>query len=172
MPIKSYRLLYKIETITRSMDDDPIGIDPTVPVGGVAVTTEPLYVLMKKSIGDFLGIVPLEWDAPEMTGTFGGNGTNKLTPFRRRIGGFRVASYTLVSTGKFLINEYLVQPNGSIVTTPKAFKSISIGLPTGHSVTEFIAFLKTTGIIDQVAALRTPAGRNIPISVGTVGPAP
>lgn len=171
MPIRSYRLLYKLEGITDLEPAPPDGI-PDLPGTTPVKVSKPIYCLMKKSIGDFLGVVPLEWDAEELTGTFQGNGTNKGSLYRKRVGGFRVASYTLVSTGKFTINEYLVQKDGSIITTPKVFKTISIGLPKGHSVNEFIKFLKTRGVINQVSAIITPAGRSIPVSIGTTGAAP
>lgn len=171
MPIKSYRLLYKLEGITDLEPEPPDGI-PDLPGTTPVKVIKPIYCLMKKSIGDFLGVVPLEWDAPELTATFGGNGTNKGSLYRKRVGGFRVASYTLVAVGKFTINEYVTQADGSIQPQPKLFKTISIGLPSGHSVNEFVKFLKTRGVIDQVSAIRTPAGRSIPVSIGTTGAAP
>lgn len=171
MPIRSYRLLYKIDQIT-DLEPEPPDAIPDLPGTTPGKIKKPIYVLMKRSIGDFLGLVPLDWDDPSLTGTYQGNGGNKGSLYRKRVGGFRVASYTLVAVGKFSINEYLLQPDGSVNETPKLFKTISIGFPIGHSVNEFVTFLKTTGIIGQVAAIRTPAGRSVPVSLGTIGESP
>jgi hypothetical protein len=173
MPIKSYRLLYKITQMSRAVDDNPSGVDPGA--GGTpAQTTKPLYCLMKKSIGDFLGLVPLEWNAPELTGTFKVSTAtgetvagNEGTKYRKRLGGFRVASYTLVAITQFDITEYVKnQATGAITTSQKKYRTISIGFPTGHSVNEFVNFIVSTGKASQISGIRTPAGRLIPVSTG------
>lgn len=166
-PIRSHRLLYKIESIT-SLEPAPPDNIPDLPGTPPAKVAKPIYCLMKRSIGDFLGITPLPWDSPELTGTFGGDSGNKGSLYRKRVGGFRVASYTLVAVDRFSINEYVPQPDGSIDIVPGKFRTISIGFPTGHSVNEFVNFMKTTGVIDQIAFIRTPAGRAIGVSTGTI----
>lgn len=146
---------------------------PDLPGATPGKVTKVVYCLMKKSIGDFLGIVPLDWDAPELTGTFAGAGGNKGSKYRKRVGGFRVAAYTLVAIDRFTINEYVPQADGSVVLTPGKFRTISIGFPKGHSVNEFVDFIKSTGIVGQVAQIRTPTGRSFGVSTGTItGPAP
>jgi mRNA-degrading endonuclease RelE of RelBE toxin-antitoxin system len=169
MPVRSYRLLYKIEGIT-SLEPEPPDNIPDLPGTTPGKVTKPIYCLMKRSIGDFLGIVPLDWDAEELTGTYQGNGGNKGSKYRKRVGGFRVAAYTLVAIDRFTLNEYVPQEDGSISVIPGKFRTISIGFPIGHSVNEFVAFLKTTGVVGQVAAIRTPNGRTIGVSVGTITP--
>ena len=177
MPIKSYRLLYKLTSITSAVNDNPSAVDPGA--GGTpAQTTKPLYCLMKKSIGDFLGLTPLAWDAPELTGTFKVSTAagetvagNEGTKYRKRLGGFRVASYTLIAITQFDITEYVKNPTtGAITTTQKKYRSISIGLPTGHSVNEFIAFIVATGKASLISGIRTPAGRLIPVSTTATPP--
>lgn len=170
MPVRSHRLLYKIESIT-DLEPAPPDAIPDLPGSTPAKIVKPIYCLMKKSIGDFLGLVPLDWDAEELTGTYQGNGGNKGSKYRKRLGGFRVASYTLVAVNQFELIEYVKQDDGSIDEIPKKFRTISIGFPTGHSVNEFVTFLKTTGVIGQVSLIRTPNGRSIGVSLGTINPA-
>lgn len=166
MPVASYRMLYKISNITSNVDDNPTGTDPS-PGTGTGQTTKPLYVLMKKSHGDYLGLTALDWNAPELTGTFGGSGNNAGTKYRKRIGGFRVASYTLLATTQFDITEYIKKDDGSYGTATKKFRSISIGLPRGHSVNEFITFLVAAGKTANIRGIRTPSGRTIPVYAST-----
>lgn len=179
MPIKSYRLLYKISEMSRAVNDNPNAVDPGA--GGTpAQTTKPLYCLMKKSIGDFLGLVPLEWNAPELTGTFKVSTAtgetvagNEGTKYRKRVGGFRVASYTLIAITKFDITEYVKNANtGEITESQKEYRTISIGFPVGHSVNEFVNFIVGTGKANEISGIRTPAGRLIPVSTGSGGTAP
>lgn len=167
MPVRSHRVLYKIEQITDLQPAPPDNI-PDLPGTTPQKITRPIYCLMKKSIGDFLGITPLDWDAQELTGTYEGNGLNKGSKYRKRVGGFRVASYTLIALDQFTLNQYVPQEDGSIKVVPGKFRSISIGFPVGHSVTEFVTFIKATGIVNQVRAIRTPNGRLIGISLGTI----
>jgi len=179
MPIKSYRLLYKIEQMSRAVNDDADSVDPGA--GGTpAQTTQPLYCLMKKSIGDFLGLVPLEWNAPELTGTFKTSTAagetvagNEGTKYRKRVGGFRVAAYTLIAITKFDITEFVKDATtGEITESQKEYKTISIGFPTGHSVNEFVNFIVATGKAGEISGIRTPAGRLIPVSTGSGSGAP
>ena len=86
---------------------------------------------------------------------------------RKRIGGFRVASYTLLATTQFDITEYIKKDDGSYGTATKKFRSISIGLPRGHSVNEFITFLVAAGKTANIRGIRTPSGRTIPVYAST-----
>lgn len=162
MPVASYRLLYKLTGITQNVDDNPTETDPS-PGGGAGQTTKPLYALMKRSHGDYLGLTPLDWNAAELTGTFAGAAGNQGTKYRKRVGGFRAGSYTLLAVTTFDITEYVKKDDGSYGTQVKKFRSISVGLPVGHTVNEFISFLSTTGKIAQIRGIRTPAGRTIPV---------
>lgn len=170
-PVRSYRLLYKIEGITSTIPTPPDGI-PDLPGTVTPRIVKPVYCLMKRSIGDFLGLVHLDWDAEELTGVFAGDGGNKGSKYRKRLGGFRVAAYTLVAVDRFTINEYVPQEDGSIVVTPGKFRTVSIGFPKGHSVNEFVNFLKTTSRIPEIALIRTPSGRSIGVSTGATTAAP
>lgn len=170
-PVRSYRLLYKIEGITSTIPAPPDAI-PDLPGTTPARIVKPVYCLMKRSIGDFLGLVHVDWDSEDLTGTFAGDGGNKGSKYRKRLGGFRVAAYTLVAVDRFTINEYVPQTDGSILVVPGKFRSISIGFPKGHSVTEFVNFMKTTTRIPEIALIRTPSGRSIGVSTGAVTPAP
>jgi|GEM_PF-5749031 len=132
MPIRSPRRLYEIETITENLDDNPDAID-TAP-----------------------------GQNPRMVGVFKGNGLNTGSQYRRNLGGFKVASYTLIAKTFFVINEqYYDNVNGILVEATKKFRTMSIGLPKGHSVHEFITFLGGADNFENILALRTPAGRRI-----------
>lgn len=170
-PIRSYRLLYKIDGMT-SNNPNPGDAVPNLPGVVDPPILKPIYCLMKRSVGDWLGLVHVPWDAEELTGTFGGESGNKGSKYRKRLGGFRVAAYTLVAVDRFTINEYVPQPNGDIDVIPGKFRSLSIGFPRGHSVTEFVNFMKTTTRIPEIALIRTPNGRSIGVSTGEVIVAP
>lgn len=169
--IRSYRLLYKIEGMTSNSPNPGDGV-PNLPGVVDPPIQKPIYCLLKRSVGDWLGLVQVDWDDPMLTGTFGGNGGNKGSKYRKRVGGFRVAAYTLVAVNRFTVNEYVPQPNGDVIVVPGRFRSLSVGFPKGHSVNEFITFLKTTSRIAEIAQIRTPNGRSIGVSTGasTVSP--
>lgn len=170
-PIRSYRLLYKIEGMT-SNSPNPGDSIPNLPGVVDPPIKKPIYCLMKRSVGDWLGLVHVPWDAPEMVGTFAGSGGNAGSKYRKRLGGFRVAAYTLVAVNRFDINEYVPQANGDIDVVPGRFRSLSIGFPKGHSVTEFVDFMKSTTRLPEIALIRTPSGRSIGVSTGAVVVAP
>lgn len=160
MPVRSPRYVYKISLIQVNIDEDAANTDDA-PAETEAGEKRPIYVKMKKSIGDFLGLTPLPYTSTEWTGTFQAGQTdagNTGSKYRKRLGGFRVASYTIIAKTQFTLTEYVRQQNGTYIAQQKIFKSLSIGFPTGHSVTEFIAFLTSTGVVEQVAQVRTPAG--------------
>lgn len=176
MPVRSPRYVYELNiTITENVDDDKAAID-AAPTQTVSGTQKQIYVKMKRSIGDWLGLTPLAYNNSIWTGTFkaGQTGaTNTGSKFRRRVGGFRVASYTLIARGTFTIPELVRQADGSYLTVNTKFKSVSIGFPRGHSVTEFIDWLGTTTKMGEVEAIRTPAGNTVPIYVASgTAPAP
>jgi hypothetical protein len=160
MPVRSPRRFYLINNVTVDLDDDPDVIDK-LPGDTLPQTTRPIIAKIKQGIGDFLGLEPLAWNDPIFTGTFGGEGLNQGATYRRVLGGFRDASYTLIAETQFNIEETFFDPNGIIVTESNLFRTVSIGFPKGHSVSEIIAWLATSDNFDQIAALRTPAGRRI-----------
>lgn len=176
MPVRSPRYVYELNiTITENVDDDKIAID-TAPTQTVSGTQKQIYVKIKKSIGDWLGLTPLPYNSGAWTGRFQAEqtgATNTGSKFRRRIGGFRVASYTLIARTDFEIPELVKQADGSYKTVNTKFKSVSIGFPRGHSVTEFIDWMGTTSRFGEVEAVRTPAGNTVPIYVASgTAPAP
>jgi hypothetical protein len=164
MPVRSPRFVYKITTITANVDDNVAAIDPTT--GG---TTKPIYVKLKKAIGDWMGLTPLPYNSPDWTGTFAAGQTGALNTgktYRKRLGGFRYQSFALVATTQFTIPEIVKDTNTGVYSTVNSkFKEISIGFPVGVSVSEFITWLGTTGIASQVALVRTPSGVSHPISL-------
>lgn len=170
MPVRSPRYVYQVN-ISVNQDDDPDAIDSPDDAGdGDNVSSRNIFVKMKKSIGDWLGLTPLAYDDPIWTGIFNENqtgATNKGYSYRRRLGGFRVGSYTLIAETKFEIPELVRQDDGSYETVTTDFKSISIGFPVGHTVHEFITWLGTTERISEVAIIRTPAGNGIAIYAGS-----
>ena len=115
MPIRSPRVLVELETITANLDDDPNAIDeaPGQTVDGLKTN---LFVKMKKGIATYLGFEPVSWNDPRMLGVFGGNGLNKGAEFRRRLGGFKVASYKLISKSVFQIEEEYYDEDTKVYT--------------------------------------------------------
>ena len=163
MPIRSPRVLVEIETITRNLDDNPDAID-TAPDQTVNGLKSNLFVKMKKGIATYLGFEPVAWNDPRMLGVFGGNGLNKGAEYRRNLGGFRVASYKLIAKAVFQIEEEYFDENTQVYTVAtNPFRTMNIGLPTGHSVHEFITTLAGANNFDEIAAIVTPAGRKIDI---------
>jgi hypothetical protein len=163
-PIRSPRKIYKITSITSNVDNAP-GID-NLPTGTETDTTKPIYVKMKKSVGDWLGLTPMASNDPAFTGVFLGEGLNKGTTYRRKIGGFRSGSYTLIASTVFTVNEIVVNSETGAVTTPtKKVKTISIGFPAGHSVSEVIAWISTTTRASEITAIRGPSGARTDLSV-------
>ncbi len=153
-PIRSPRRLYLISTITVPIDDNPDAIDPVA--GG---TTRPIIAKIKEAVGEYLELTPLTYNNPIFTGTFGGNGTNKDAKFRKNLGGYRDASYTLVANNQFSIREFVRnQTTGDVTRVTNDFKTITIGFPKGHSVTEVLKWLESTPKLSQIRAVISPAG--------------
>ena len=163
-PIRSPRKIYRITGMTASVDDAS-GID-RLPGASGTETTKPMYVKMKKAVGDWLGLTPIPSNDPIFIGTFKGEGLNKGTTYRKKIGGFKSGSYTLIATTVFTLNEIVINPDTGAVTTPsKKVKTISIGFPVGHSVNEFIAWISTTSRASEITAIRAPSGARTDLSV-------
>ena len=155
-PIRSPRRLYEIEEITVNFDDVPDAIDPP---GG---TVRNIFVKMKEAIGEYLGLEPIGYNDPRLIGTFGGNGLNTGSLYRRNIGGFRVASYTLIAESKFSLTEKFFNKSNDVYTEEvNQFKTMSIGFPKGHTVHEVVTWLGGLNNFSQIRALRTPAGRTV-----------
>jgi hypothetical protein len=163
-PIRSPRKIYRVTGMTSNVDNAP-GID-NLPGGTETDTTKPLYVKMKKSVGDWLGLTPLASNDPIFIGTFAGEGLNKGTTYRKKIGGFKSGSYTLIAATIFTVNEIVVNSETGAITTPtKKVKTISIGFPAGHSVNEFIAWISSTTRASEITAIRGPSGARTDLSV-------
>ncbi|MGL5936664.1 MAG: hypothetical protein ACRCZI_13705 [Cetobacterium sp.] len=145
--------MYLFSTITVNLDDDDDAIDPAT--GG---TTRPIIVRMKQAIGDYFELTPLAFNDPLFTGVFGGNGTNTGAEFRRRLGGFKDAAYTLIAESTFDLTERVRQADGSVSNENRSYRSMTIGFPKGHSVTEVIDWLASTSRIDEIQALISPDG--------------
>lgn len=165
-PIRSPRRVYRIEQIRENLDDNPDAIDQGQDETLLGETRF-IFAKIKEGVGDWLGMEPVPFNDPIFTGTFGGNGLNQGTLYRRRLGGFRVASYTLLPYGVFNIKESYYSPStGLPVEGIGQFKSMTIGLPKGHSVWEVITWLGQIGKIPEIRALVTPNGRRIDLYQG------
>lgn len=157
MPVRSPRRFYKINLIKRDNNDDPDVIDK-LPGDTTPQTTTAIVVKMKEGIGQYFGLTPAAWNDPIFNGVFQGNGLNKGAEFRKNIGGYKNASYTLISETYFQIKEKYYE--GELIVTPTTrFKTVSIGFPVGHSVNEVVKWLATLQNFDNILALRTPAGK-------------
>ena len=162
-PIRSPRRLYLISQITVNIDDVNNAIDPVT--GG---TTRPIIAKIKEAVGEYLGLTPLAYNNAIFTGTFTGDGTNKDAKFRKNLGGFKDASYTLIAKDQFLIKEFVRAPiTGNLSRVESDFKTITIGFPKGHSVTEVIKWLETSSKLPQIRALVTPAGHRVDLFTST-----
>lgn len=167
-PIRGPRALYKLDLITRPVDDNPTGIDPATGTGG---TTQPLYVRMKEPIGDWFGLKPIAWDDPILIRTFDATpkqtgATNAGAKYYGKKGGYRAGSFKLVAKTVFNIGEIVLGDNG-YSTVQSQFRAFSIGFPTGYTVHEFLSWLKTTSRITQIRSVVTPHGRTIHIGSAT-----
>lgn len=153
-PIRSPRRLYLISNVTANQDDNKDGIDPAT--GG---TTRPVIAKIKEAIGEYFGLTPMAYNDPLFTAVFGGEGTNSGATFRKRFGGFRDASYTFIAKDQFSISEIVTNPTtGATSRVTNEFKSITVGFPKGHSVTEIIKWLETTNKLSEIRYLRSPSG--------------
>lgn len=145
-PIRSPRSLYRINAVTRP---------------GPNNTEIPVLCRFKRSVGDWLGLIPVRYDDPIFNGTFTGTGLNQGARFRKRVGGYRAASYVLVARTQFVVQELVLQPNGTYQPVPKSVRTISLGFPSGHSVTEIVEWLGGLSRVDEIDAIVTPAGSRI-----------
>lgn len=161
MPVRSPRAVYLITGMTANVDDDPNKID-NLPGGTEPKTTKAVYAKMKISIGDFLGLVPLAATDAAFQGTFKPGGMNAGAKYYRNIGGFREAAYTIEAKTTFAVNERVYSKTTKTTTiVANNFKTLSIGFPKGHSVTEFLAWIQTNAKIAQIRAVITPKGRRV-----------
>jgi hypothetical protein len=162
MPIRSPRRFYKIELIKRNKDDNPDEIDK-LPDDNTPQTTTSIIIKMKEGIGQYFGLSPVAYNDPIFNGVFAGNGLNKGAKYRRNVGGFKDAAYTLIANELFSIEEKYYEDNllgkPTLRTESKDFKTMSIGFPIGHTVHEVITWLATLENFDTILALRSPAGK-------------
>lgn len=171
MPVRGPRFVYRITLIRVANDDQAAAIDPAITTGADVQTTREAFVKMKRSIGDWLSLSPIAYNDAVWTGTFAAGqtgATNTGTTFRRRVGGFKEASYKLTARTRFIIPELVQQENGDYIQVNSPFRSISIGFPKGHSVTEIINWLATTPRISEISSVTSPSGASTPVYVGGV----
>ncbi len=161
MPIRSPRRVYKIEQIRFNLDDNPEAIDQA-PDETILGQSRFIYAKIKEGIGKWLGLTPLDYDDEAYRGVFQGHGLNAGSLYRRRIGGFRVASYKLIANSAFNIEEKYYKDGEKTPTIAfKQFRTMSIGFPKGHSVWEVVNFLGSTGKIGDIRAIVPPAGHAV-----------
>lgn len=153
MPVRGPRRLYLITQITVPNNDNPNAIDT-----GTSGTTRPMIVKMKRAVGDYLGLEPLAFNDPIWTGTFGGAGLNTGFEYRKRLGGFKDAAYTIVAKTNFALTERITQADGTVANQNRNYKSLTIGFPKGHTVTEFIDWLVSTSRLNEIDYIRSPHG--------------
>lgn len=161
MPISSSRKIYELTEFMVNLNDNPDAIDaaPSETEGG---TMRPIFVKIKEAIGNYLGLTPIPVNDARFTGTFGGEGTNKGSKYRRNLGGFREAAYTLVAKTVFRVTERKPNQAGAgFVESIGEFSTMTIGFPKGHTVHEFVNFILSVPNADQISAIITPAGRRI-----------
>ena len=169
MPVRGPRFVYRITLIRVPNDDQLATIDPAITTGANVQTSRDAYVKMKRSIGDWLSLLPISYNDAIWTGTFAAGqtgATNTGTIFRRRVGGFKEASYKLTARTRFVIPELVRQQDGNYIQVNSPFRSISIGFPKGHSVTEIINWLATTPRIGEISTVTSPSGASTPVYVG------
>lgn len=168
MPIRSPRALYEIRDFGVNYDDNPDAVDEA-PIETEGGDVREMYAKIKTSIGDYLGLTPLPFDDPFLTGIFQSRipedrpqAGNVGSRYRKRLGAFKVASYKLISKTVFEIEEqYYDSEAEEYVNQTANFKTMSIGLPKGHSVNEFIGWMLGWNNLENIAAIVTPKGRRI-----------
>jgi hypothetical protein len=149
--VRSPRRLYLIDEITIK--------------NSAGTGTRPCIAKLKQAVAEFLGMVPLEYNDAIFDGVFDGSGTNAGAKFRKKIGGFKDAAYTLIAVESFLVSEIVYNRDTKVITRPEtSFRSLTIGLPVGHTVNEVVDWIGNTSALDEIGYLVTPAGHKIPIS--------
>lgn len=166
-PIRSPRAKYKIELIKVNLDDNDDAID-TAPTQTVAGTRRDIVVLMKESIGDYLGLTPMPWNDPLNFGIFKSppdqaGATNAGAAYLRRVGGFRQGSYKFVAKERYTISEIVANDNG-FTRTNANFRTFSIGFPRGHSMNEIVRWFATTSAFNATRAIISPNGARFALS--------
>lgn len=149
MPVRGSRRLYLLNEIQLREGT------------GENATTRAILAKIKQPIAEYFGLTPVNYNDPIFTATFGGEGGNAGARFRKNLGGFRDASYTLIAENNFQINERVDDGSGNFTAVESLFKTVSIGLPKGHSVSEVIDWIATFDNFDNIRALRTPKGNRI-----------
>lgn len=149
--VRSPRRLYLIDEITIK--------------NSAGTGTRPCVAKLKQAVAEFLGMTALEYNDAIFDGVFAGDGTNVGAKFRKKIGGFRDAAYTLIAVENFEIEEIVYNKDTKTITRPTTnFRSLTIGLPIGHTVNEVVDWIGTTSAIDEIGYLVTPAGHKIAIN--------
>lgn len=160
MPIRSPRRIYLLDGyVQQNLDDNPDAIDvaPSQTEDGLK---KDIIIKMKQAVGNFFGLEPIASNDPIMTGTFGGEGLNKGSKYYRNIGGFRVASYTLVAKSQFELTEEYYDPDTKLyLNVQSKFRTMSIGFPKGHSVNEIMFWLNSLTNNTEISHVITPAGK-------------
>jgi hypothetical protein len=123
----------------------------------------PVLCKFKRTVGEWLGLLPVDYDDPIFEGVFTGSGLNQGAKYRKRLGGYRAASYILVAKTQFTVQEYVRQQNGDYAKVPKRVRTISLGFPTGHSVNEIVKFIGKNAKADEIDAIITPSGSRVAI---------
>lgn len=154
MPVSGPRKLYELPEI--KVGENASG------AGG-----ESIVVKMKEPIAKWFGLTPIAYDDPIMRGTFAGTGPNAGYTYVRQLGGYRFESYTIVANTSFFVTERIRLPLGFGAPILKTYRTLSIGLPKGASVHEFIDWLASTDKISKISKLITPRGRSIGLSGDT-----
>jgi hypothetical protein len=150
-PLKGPRELVQINQITEKDSDG---------------NYQPVIVAMKRGIREFFGLDRLPADDPILYGEYA-TGPNAGLTYRKRLGGFRQASYTIHFAGNVEINEYSFE-NGTWTESTRQMQSITFGLPKGHSTHEVLSFIEQTVVAtngsENLRKLRTPEGNSYDIS--------
>lgn len=159
-PVRSPRRLYKIPNLVRRKAS-ATETESTVGDG---------FVLMKQSVADWLGDTckELDYDDPLWfyTRTVGG----QEVQFRKNLGGYKSKNITLTALNGIELQEYILDPEtGDYSTEPMSFRSITIGLPAGASMSRMIAFLATTDKLSQIDKIVTYDKRAIYVNVQGMG---
>ena len=151
-PIRSPRRLYKVDGLCRKPG-------ASTEEGSSIV---PGYILMKRSIAEFLGTgfeeLPADDPAWYFTRTIGG----EEIQFRKNLGGYKSKRVHLHSFTGMEITEYITDPvSGEVSEEVNTFKSITIGLPAGVSMGRFFTVFKASSAYEKVDKIVTYDGKAI-----------
>lgn len=157
-PIRSPRRIYKIPQLVRRITGE--GESATSEVGDG-------YVNMKKAVAELFGDSLEELSYSDNVWYYTRTINGQEVQYRKNLGGYKFKQVKLFAYAGFDVNEQYYNDEGELTTESTNFKSITIGLPSGASLSRFLGWLELTDFFTSIDKIITPDGK--PIFVNDVG---